>query len=209
MNRIIDIHHHGRPNCNAVTSIGYGEELPCGDFLFSVGLHPWNTSETGFDFNTMAEQAASPRVIAIGETGLDRIRGAGISIQREIFINHVHVAETLGKPLIIHAVKSIDIILELARKIKRDIPWAIHGFRGNATTARQLVRAGLYISFGQHFNQDAVKAVPNDLLLTETDESRIGIEPIIERIAQARETDTDTLTDLIAKNTGTFISACQ
>lgn len=207
MNRIIDIHHHGCPQTNAVTSVDYGQELPCGDFRFSIGLHPWNTSETGIDFGLMTEQAKSPRVAAIGETGLDRLRGADIAIQREIFINHARIAENLGKPLIIHAVKSIDIILELARKLKRNTHWAIHGFRGNAITAQQLVRAGLYISFGEYFNTDAAKAVPSDRLMAETDDSGIGIEHIIKRIAQARETDAGTLTCLIAQNTETFISA--
>ncbi len=119
-------------------------------------------------------------VAAIGETGIDRLRGASEEIQTHIFIHHIKLAEHTGKPLIIHCVKALDIILRLHKEHRPSSPWIIHGFRGNAETARQITSRGIYLSLGEKFNPDAILNIPPHLLLAETDvEHRHGFFDIV------------------------------
>ena len=58
------------------------------------------------------------------------------------------------------------------------MPWIWHGFRGNATMAKQLADNGILLSLGRHFNTDAAASIPADKLLVETDESTADINEI-------------------------------
>ncbi len=146
---------------------------PFGDVArFSFGIHPWDTADrTAVErmFARLEVVAADPRVVAIGETGLDALRGASLSEQEEIFLRHADMAERLGKPLIIHAVRTAARIAALCRGRHPSVPWIIHGFRGNAVFARQLVDAGLSLSLGLRHNPDVADVVPPDRLYRETD----------------------------------------
>lgn len=152
---IADIHsHHFPPYRNAVTNIRFGKDaIPEGDCLLSIGIHPWDTADTDIMqlFPALAETAETDsRIAAIGETGIDTLRGASPEIQHNIFTAHAALAEQLRKPLIIHAVRSIHTILQLHRQLRPTVPWAIHGFRGKAETMRALHSAGIYTSIGKH-----------------------------------------------------------
>lgn len=190
--QITDIHTHN-PACHdtAVLNIAAGEPLPDSPRYLSTGLHPWQTVRADRDRLTeLAEAAAAdPRVLAIGECGLDALRGAPLEIQEEIFRRHALAGERLGKPLIIHCVKAFDRLLRIHKELRPSQPWIIHGFRGKAATARQLTGAGLGLSLGEHFNAESAAVIPSGMLFTETDESLLPIEEIRERIASARKGD--------------------
>lgn len=157
------------------------------DGHFSVGVHPWDTA-TDADFDTVARLAAMPQVVAIGETGLDRLRGADIDTQAALFERHIELSEQLRKPLVIHCVKAWDMLLELHRRHRPAMSWGIHGFRGNPRLARQLLDKGLYLSLGEHFNPATAAIIPPDRLLIETDESPLPITAIAARVNAARST---------------------
>lgn len=161
-----DIHTH-RPDCGpeAVRSLRAGlEEMPPaaqGGF-YSLGLHPWDT-EHGKEFGGILDYirdtaAKDARVVAIGECGLDKHRGASPETQDKIFEAQAEIARQLGLPLIIHCVGAIDRLLRL-RKSHPQGRWILHGFRGAPATARQLLGAGIELSFGERYN-------PGSLLLT-------------------------------------------
>ena len=188
MNRIVDIHHHGAPEEGAVTQVRLGDPLPGGDFPLSVGVHPWDTADDDCepDFELLEYLASLPRVYAIGEAGIDRLRGADLERQERIFIRQAEIAECAGKPLVIHCVRAADVILRLKKMLNPTVEWIIHGFRGNGRAARQLLDAGLSLSFGAHFNPDAVAVTPAGRLYTETDESDENISDIRQRVLACR-----------------------
>lgn len=70
------------------------------------------------------------------------------------------------------------------------MPWIWHGFRGNRQTAEMLVGKGFYLSFGERWNADAVRSIPPERLLIETDDSQLSINQIAERIAAVRNAGT-------------------
>lgn len=172
--------------------------------LFSVGIHPWDTVDGMPEgmFKTLARLAERSEVVAIGECGIDTLKGGPMFRQLQVFKKQMEISERLEKPLVIHAVKAADIILGLKRDLAPKQPWIIHGFRGKPAQAQQLLDKGLYLSFGEHFNPDTVRMVPLDRLLAETDDSTLSIENIIASLSEARGAD---LTSSIASLTASLL----
>lgn len=150
--------------------------------LASIGIHPWDDASE-HDLDLLEQLAHHPRVVAIGESGLDTLRGPSIERQEALFEQQVLLAEKVGKPMIIHCVKAWDRLLAIKRRVNPTHPWMIHGFRGKPQLARQLLDAGFYISLGQHFNPDTLPIIPSHRLLVETDESTLPVASIMETIA--------------------------
>ncbi len=201
MNLPVDIHTHQAERLpRAILSVEPHTFSPQEGCVYSVGFHPWHTETIPADYTKILETTLlHPQVVAVGETGIDRLRGADIERQIEIFLTHIELSETLHKPLIIHAVRSFDRLLALRKKIQPQQPWIIHGYRNNATTARQLLQAGCDLSFGEQFNPEAVATTPIERLWVESDESTLPIATLYRNIATALGCDTKTLQHSIAQ----------
>lgn len=196
--RILDIHRHlkageeGILHPEAVIGICVGRDRfePVEQQLYSAGIHPWHIGTedvTDSLWSELEEIAARPDVVAIGECGVDLGPQYGpLYKQLLLFKRHVELSERLRKPIVIHDVKAHDIIAGARRDMKPSQAWAIHGFRRNAATAQMLLRAGCYISFGPEFNEEAVRTVPYDRILAETDDSDVDIKTVVARISAAR-----------------------
>lgn len=149
----------------------------------SIGLHPWKAAlaETHhlFDDSGAFTQTASealrsllqhPRVVLMGEMGLDKLCDAPFDKQLLLFEQQLMLAADLKKPVILHVVKAMDEVLALHRRFSSQIPaWIIHGFRGNAQQAQQYLRHGFYLSFGPRHNPAAFQATPPSRRFFETD----------------------------------------
>lgn len=160
---------------------------------FSVGIHPWATAELSPDalaaqLSEVETLARCERVAAIGEAGFDRLRGGVRAVQREAFATQAKIAEAVGKPLVLHVVKGIDDILAARRELRAGVPWIWHGFRGNAVQAAQIMHSypGIYLSFGEKFNEAAPAAALPDRILVETDESTLNVGEIAARVDASR-----------------------
>lgn len=177
---------------------------------WSAGYHPWEISPTGLSesqLQYLGDVAALPRVVAVGETGIDKTRLNDVPLFAQInaFNRHIELARTLGKPLILHAVKAQDVIIPMIRDCA--IPVIIHGFRQKPSIAEMYLSAGCYLSYGTQFNTDSLLATPSERLLAETDCSNISIEDVISQLRAARP---DITTGTIAGNTLRLLGiACQ
>ncbi len=169
-----DIHSHDRSKAlsgDTVVNILPGEPLLPGG-VYSVGIHPWKSGRkiSLSELKALVAASRDERVVAIGECGFDRLRGGSPESQRRLFDFHAWLAAEVGKPLIIHAVRSDDIVLAAVRRHRPEPGmWIVHGFRGKPEAAERLLRAGLSLSFGSRFNADAVAVVPPQRLYRETD----------------------------------------
>ena len=180
---ITDCHTHRTDARDAIINVSpdYTEFLP-GRF-YSVGIHPWLTAEMpaegiGRLMELLPVAARRSDVVAIGESGFDRLRGGDMGLQRELFNLHARLADDLGKPLIIHCVRAWNDLLQARRDMDPHAPWIVHGFRGKPELARQLTDAGMYISLGERFNPATAPVIPPERLLVETDESDQPIDAI-------------------------------
>ena len=144
----------------------------------AVGRHP-NSAE-GFDDAAAAaieSLAAHPRVAAIGETGLDYFRDRSPRAdQRRAFAAQIEIAACLGKPLVIHMRESIDDAFAVLREHAKGVTVILHCFSGDAEQAAEAAAQGWYCSFAGNLTypksdalREAASAVPDELLLVETD----------------------------------------
>jgi TatD DNase family protein len=144
----------------------------------SVGIHP-NVEESGtLSTEQLVELAAHPKVIAIGETGLDYFRSEGdLTWQRDRFRYHIDAAKQTKKPLIIHTPEAReDTMTMLEQENAREAGGIIHCFTENWETAKRALDIGFYISLSGIVTfksarelQDVAKQLPLDRILIETD----------------------------------------
>lgn len=144
----------------------------------SVGVHP--DEQHGHDPTEveLLRWADHPRVVAIGETGLDYYRLKGdLTWQQERFRRHIRAARACGKPLVIHTREAAADTLRIMREEGAgDIGGVMHCFTESWDTARAALDLGFHISFSgivTFRNADALREVarqvPDDRLLIETD----------------------------------------
>lgn len=149
---------------------------------FCIGIHPWqlplNPMELKKAQENIALNAESPQCLLIGETGLDRLRGAAFNLQMESLIWHANLAQKLKKPLVLHNVKCFEEIDNLYRKLNPSIPWVFHDF--NVSSLHQLEKAisqkQYYFSLGKNFMRSNStiyknkKLLPLERIFIETDD---------------------------------------
>lgn len=164
-----NIHTHLQEGEDCIVSLPLGASVPEQGY-YSVGLHPWDTERlTEADIRWAESAAVNPRVVAIGESGLDALRGAPLAEQEEIFRRQAALSELLEKPLIIHAVRTLQRLIELRKELRPRQRWIIHGFRGGPQLAASLLRAGFDLSYGHRYNPASYALTPPSRRFHETD----------------------------------------
>lgn len=189
MNTYIDIHTHDHcPDHRAIINLDPYDDIPDSSGEYSVGVHPWDTSRADLSelMKRVEEKARDHRIVMIGETGLDRLRGASAEIQMEYTRLHAMLAENTGKPLLLHVVHGFNEIIQLHKSMRPSVPWIIHGFRGKPELARQLLREGFHISLGEKFNTATAAIIPADHLYVESDTSTLPFSAIVDNVNNAR-----------------------
>jgi TatD DNase family protein len=161
------------------------------DVLWStVGVHPDTEDMREPDVAELVRLAALPRVVAIGETGLDYYRLNGRSIadmewQRERFRVHIRAAKAAGKPLVIHTrASAADTLRVLDEEGGEAAGGVFHCFTETAEVALAAVERGYYISFSGIVSfknaqdlRDLLKLLPLDRVLIETDSPYLAPVP--------------------------------
>lgn len=172
------------------------------DIFATIGLHPIHTGKSYHDekelgeggkaFTSRGEEfdsakyealAQSPKVIAIGECGLDyyRLEEGTKKTQEDAFVQQIELANKLQKPLMLHIRNAYDDALAIVKahaKVKGDV----HFFAGDWSVAKQFLDIGFTLSFTGvlTFTQDyddVVKNAPLDMLLIETDAPYVSPKP--------------------------------
>jgi TatD DNase family protein len=168
------------------------------NFWASVGVHPDNEGVADPSVDDLLQRAALPRVVAIGETGLDYYqmdqRKGGRTVddmewQRERFRRHIRAARQCGKPLIIHTrAASADTLAILKEEGEDGSPGSaggvFHCFTETAEVARAALDLGFHLSFSGIVTfknagdlRDVAAFVPDDRLLIETDSPYLAPVP--------------------------------
>lgn len=153
------------------------------DTWFSCGIHPWYADRAGEEFELLRNIVKDEKVLAIGEAGLDKLKGPELSLQIEVFRRQIELAISVDKPLIIHCVKAWDELIALHKEYKNAVPWIIHGYRGNPEQTKQLVKQGFCFSIGESFNKESVKLLPINSVFCETDTDEVSICKVYENIS--------------------------
>lgn len=150
------------------------------DVWASVGIHPHDAdSHPDVDTAKLVERAAHPRVVGIGETGLDYYYDkSDRKRQQESFRGHIHASQQTGLPIIVHTRDAEDDTLALLAEemAKTEFPGVIHCFTASDDFARKALDLGLFISISGIVTfknaadlQVTAKWLPQERLLIETD----------------------------------------
>ncbi len=205
------------------TSIALAEKY---DFIYaSVGVHPSCThSMQNADIDTLRELSRHPKVVAIGEIGLDyHYDDTHPDVQKEWLLAQLDLAKELDMPVIIHDRESKGECIEILREknIKKCV---FHCFSGSAQIAKELVKMGFYISFtgvvtfkNARRAVEAVREIPLDRIFIETDCPYMAPEPfrgtrndsslvfrIAEKIAEIKGLQTDEVIRATRENAVNF-----
>lgn len=152
----------------------------------SVGVHPDYELPDEPDVTCLVKLADHPKVIAIGETGLDYFRLKGdLEWQRERFRQHIRAAKQCGKPLIIHTrTAAEDTLRIMAEENAQTVGGVMHCFTENWEVARRALDMNFYISFSgivtfknANLVKEVAMKVPADRMLIETDSPYLAPVP--------------------------------
>jgi TatD DNase family protein len=148
----------------------------------------------------LSEIASDPRIIAIGETGLDRLKGPSSDLQIPVFKKHIELSEKLSKPVIIHCVKAWEELIRIRREVKPTQPWIIHGYRGKPELTERLVGEGFLFSIGDNINVDSMQLIPLGSLFCETDEGEMPISRVYLQTSRALNMNVEEFADRVTEN---------
>lgn len=151
----------------------------------TVGIHPHDAKITT-DAHSLLPQAQNPRVLAIGETGLDFFRDwSPVDAQFELFRNTIRLAKLVGKPLVIHCRDAQDDTMKVLREEGAEsVGGVFHCYAGDAALAQELREMNFLVSFTGNVTfkkaisiQEAAKNIPLDQIMVETDMPYMAPEP--------------------------------
>ncbi|RDI46020.1 TatD family hydrolase [Aquicella lusitana] len=198
----------------------------------SVGLHPNENPApvTDVDETTLIRLAQHPKVVAIGETGLDYFRSTGdLEWQRTRFRTHIEAAKKVGKPLIVHTRDAKDDTIRIMKEERADqVQGVMHCFTEDWAMAKKALDMNFYISFSGIVTfksavtlQDVARQVPLDRILIETDCPYLAPNPhrgkpnepayvryTADYIAKLRNISLETFAEQTTKNFFTLFSSC-
>ena len=171
----------------------------------TAGLHPVHTfcteveeetdkfvtCDEDFDYEYYKKLAEDPKVVAIGECGLDyyRLPEGDVSQvkekQKEVFLQHVKLAREVGKPLIVHCREAHDDLIKIMQNAEcrmQNLCGVMHCFSGDMELAKQYIDLGFLISFTglitfAHDWDEVIKNVPLEKIMIETDCPYMAPEP--------------------------------
>ena len=147
---------------------------PVSGALYSAGIHPWitataDTATLDAMLDGLHRLIRRHSLVAVGECGIDLLRGAPIEVQEALFLRQARMARDAGLPVTIHCVRAFHHLLRLHAQQRPLRPWTIHGFRGKPALARQLLDAGFDLSFGPQHNDESYALTPPNRRHDETD----------------------------------------
>lgn len=170
-----DIHTH-RKHCDddVLALINRDKSFAQMNGICSMGLHPWYLEQIQDEWAALEKMAQSKHVLAIGECGLDKVCTTKWTLQLSYFEKQIHLANQLGKPLIIHCVRAYEEVLQLLKQAT--VPVIFHGFNKQLPLAKRLWEQNYYLSFGAALGQigspcsSLVQIMPLSQLFLETDQ---------------------------------------
>jgi TatD DNase family protein len=161
---------------NQMDVIRIAESSP--DIWASVGIHPLYTQGQSIDIAYLCEQAQHPKIVAIGETGLDYFYANETKEEQKALLRtHVRAAVSCNKPLIIHSRDAREDTIEILKQEgAAKVGGVLHCFTESLEMAVEAMALGFYVSFSGIVTfknaqdlREVARQIPDDRILVETD----------------------------------------
>ena len=194
------------------------------NFYATIGYHPENVEEIkDLDLKILEEQLKNPKVVAIGEIGLDyHFRSDNKEKQKELFIKQLKLAKKHNKPVVIHSRDAIEDTFNILNeyRVKADI----HCFSSSVEMAERFIKIGCFIGIGGTLTfknskrlLEVAKSVKTSKILLETDSPYLAPEPlrgtkndstnliyVASKLAEIKKMDKDEIIDILNRNAINF-----
>jgi TatD DNase family protein len=172
--------------------------------LFSVGIHPWDSENSRLKLGRLSETLNSKRCIALGEIGLDKLKGPSMEIQLAVFKEQIALSEKLELPVIIHCVRAWNELKQVKKELNPKQIWIFHGFT-KTRLYKEVLENGFYISIGtavftDEKVQEILLAIPNDRLFLETDNSNSLISAVYQKVSELKKLPLHELEQILENN---------
>ncbi len=179
-----------------------------------VGIDPASAgSESGSVESYVAMIKSNPRLIGIGEVGLDShvLEKSSIGVQRELFVRQIGIANELGVPVVIHSRGMISEVIKIVEEQKPERAM-FHFFEGDLEQAKLLARKGYKISIPPRYSS-RMKRIINEIdtgsMVAETDAPVAGKKPadvkeVLETISSIKKIDFNEVAEMISENVKAF-----
>lgn len=223
VSRVIDV------GCDLTSSVLVKEQAEAFESVyFAAGFHPMDVERMDKDGEEGIRRLLThKKCVAVGEIGLDYYwRKDDKAWQKECFIKQLEIAEEFKLPINVHVRDAMGDALEILKQNKSKLAYGgvMHCFSGSKETAAELLKLGMYISFGGTLTfknarsaPEVAAYVPEDMILTETDCPYLAPEPvrgtvnspknipyIVERLASIRGVNGERLAERIMQNAKTL-----
>lgn len=198
----INIHTHFNTGRQIeVVSRTFEDVLP--DY-FSFGIHPWEIDKWESKLDLFTPFLSKKGCLAVGEIGLDKLKGPDINKQIAVFKRQIEFSEEFNLPVILHCVKAWNELKSLKRELKPEQPWIFHGFT-KSTLTEEVLNEGIYISIGNAILtsptlQSALKNIPLNRLFLETDDAECSIEEIYAKVSELKNIPLSQLQSQLEEN---------
>lgn len=200
------------------------------DFIYAViGWHPVDAIDcTEEDLQWIEQLAAHPKVVGIGETGLDYYWDKSPKdVQQELFRKQIHLAQKLNLPIIIHNREATgDVVKILREENAATVGGVMHCFSGSVETARECIEMNFMISLGgpvtfknARMPKEVAKEIPLEYLMIETDAPYLAPHPyrgkrnepsfvplVAEEIARQKELTVEEVAKVTTSNATKFFN---
>ena len=186
---VCDFHIHHKRLYPAILS---SKSAQAGEYT-SLEFHPWHLPE---NFSGLPDFAAELNdFTALGEIGLDRLRGPAIEIQQQYLKTLLQLASDCNKPVIFHCVRAFPELFALIKPYS--FPWAIHGFRGKVELLEEIRQRGGIVSLhGSVINNlpllKKLASLQGKIAFETDDDAELDLETVVD-CAMSRSGNTDLL----------------
>ncbi len=200
---LLNIHSHF-PTKNSNVIFNKSEDNIEEYNYFSSGIHPWSASENEKLISSISIDAVNKKCLAIGEIGLDKLNGPEFEIQKSIFLKQILISEEMNLPVIVHCVKAWNELEIIKKEVKPKQTWIYHGFN-KSNLVKSVLDRGIMISIGASILrniklQDIITEIPNSSLFLETDDSKIDIFEIYQKVSEIKKISLQELEQIIEHN---------
>lgn len=207
---------------SSITAVKLAEQYDC--IYAAVGFHPTDVFDvTEEDFNETMSYLSHPKVVALGEIGLDYHwvkEEEKREIQKQFFIKQIGIANKFGKPISIHNRNAFEDTLTILKEHKPKFGGVMHCYSGSVEALQEVLKLGLYIGLDGPLTftnaktpKEVCEEVPLDKLLVETDCPYLSPHPlrgtvnepknialILDEIARIKQISKKHILDVIYKN---------
>lgn len=203
---LLDVHSHNYENRYESIYQFDRNQLAYKKKWFSIGIHPKDADQSFSDFDQLIVTLENcSECIAIGEIGLDNRLVIDPTLQQQVYIRQLKIAQRFSKPIILHCVNQWDLCRKLHSMYAPEQPIIYHGFSKPTIVDKVLAYPPAKLSLGERLLhslplQSCIRNVPLNRIFLETDDADVDLMELYEKLAEIKSLPLPAVTEQLYQN---------